>query len=276
MEYLKYIDSFKINPIKIEPATYSDLEFWQRTNQKLETAQSKSWNWTKEIFALYKIAKLTNQKPEIIKITSNHQILGLMLMVNNLRTYNKQGQKENNSFIWYLQSANNEYLSVINMNKKQFDISIGKALIDSAIVQTVKHKNKQLILHADPHANFDLNSYYQKQGFSNIDETIQKISLLRKNDGNYFEMGREKQISILQQNRDTIKQSFNVPQSEKSLLIIDSDIKETILEQIKKGKVDNSTLQQLLDLDIVSQDEINQTTTQSNTELNKNNNIRRR
>lgn len=45
MEYLKYLDSAKNEPVNISEASKSDLIKWQKEVQPTEQSQASKWNW---------------------------------------------------------------------------------------------------------------------------------------------------------------------------------------------------------------------------------------
>lgn len=208
MEYLKYLDSAKNEPVNISEASKSDLIKWQKEVQPTEQSQASKWNWALSLNILYEQSKAFGQEPKFIKIENkDKELIGMMLIVNNIKAFDILGRKESSSFLWFIQTGNKDYLNNKNIDKSKYDISIGKALIDTAIFEAYS-KNQKLKLHADPKSEINLNEFYEKQGFKNIPMKIKRISLTRQNDGNYFEMKTDKQKIILKENRTLINQEF--------------------------------------------------------------------
>lgn len=207
---LKHLSKNQLNPITIREANLKDLLHWQNHVQKYDkNDSSKNWNWPR--FAAFEgvMAKTLKQDPKFLTIESNSIPIGMMMVANNFEANVARSVKEKLTYIWYLSGADKEYLDNKGLIKSSFDISIGKALIDVAMVESMKAGNQgKILLHADPKDKTDfLLSYYEGQRLSKITtEHISSISTTRANDGRFFHATKSRAEEILFSNRLSIGQ----------------------------------------------------------------------
>lgn len=207
---LRHLSKNKLNPITIKEASISDLFHYQNHVQKYDKNESsKSWNWPRFAALEGVMAKTLKQDPKFLTIESNNIPIGMMMIANKFKAEVTRSTKEDLTYIWYLSGADKEYLDKMEIDKSSFDISIGKALIDAAMVESLKAGNDgKILLHADPKdkTNFLLD-YYKGQGLSKIaTEHISNISSTRANDGRFFHATKSRAGEILYSNRLSIGQ----------------------------------------------------------------------
>lgn len=211
--YLEYNDKDKRHKLEIKEADKKDLKRWQDEVMPFEKSQAGKWNWETFMRREYRIAKMAGQDPKFIALSIDNKPVGMMLVANQFKAQTRFGQRENLTYVWYLQSAPNEYLEKKGIDKSTFDLSIGRVLLDAAVVNSIKSGNDgKTLLHADPEAkgNFLL-EYYAKQGFSNIDDKrINRVSSMRDNDGRYFYMNKSSATIFISQNRQKVWQKLTV------------------------------------------------------------------
>ena len=209
MQYLEHFDKNKTHKIKIALAQRKDLSIWQEEAMPHEKSQASSWNWHR----VYKLGSMANtflkQNTEIVTLSKNDTLVGLMLIAKDFEAMVEYGKKEKINFVWYLQGAPKGYLEEKGIDKKEFDIKIGTALLDTAIIKSFENVTEgRLLLHADPKAGDGLLEYYKTQGFKRIDDkNIKRISPARKNDGRFFYMNTANALNYLNKNRLTIEQT---------------------------------------------------------------------
>lgn len=207
---LKHLSKNQLNPITIKEASSADLKHWQSHVQKYDKNESsKSWNWPRFAILEGVIGKTLKQDPKFLSIESNNIPIGMMMIANKFKAEVTRSVKEDLTYIWYLSGADKEYLDKMEIDKSSFDISIGKALMDAAMVESIKAGNDgKILLHADPKDKTDfLLGYYEKQGLSKIaTELIKNISSSRANDGRFFHATKSRAGEILFSNRLSIEQ----------------------------------------------------------------------
>jgi ribosomal protein S18 acetylase RimI-like enzyme len=210
--YLEYSDKNKHHKLEIRETTKKDLQRWQSEVMPHEKSQAAQWNWEKFMTREYRLAKYAGQNPKFISLTINNKPVGMMLIANDFKAQTRFDQKkEKTTYVWYLQSAPNDYLKKQNIDKTTFDLSIGKILLDAAVVNSFKSGNDgKTLLHADPEAKGNiLLEYYSKQGFTRIeDERIKHVSPFRENDGRYFHLNKASAKLFILENRQAIGQKL--------------------------------------------------------------------
>ncbi|MDY0215059.1 MAG: hypothetical protein RBS24_06090 [Bacilli bacterium] len=215
--YLEYFDKGKKQKAQIKDASKKDLKQWQRDVMPFEKSQAAKWNWETFLVREYRLARMTGQAPKFISLSVNNTPVGMMLLVNNFKAHVNHGKKENLTHVWYIQSAPADYLKKHNINKSTFDLSIGRVLLDAAVVNSMKSGNDgKTMLHADPGGKDFLMEYYTKQGFTNIkDGRIKQISSFRDNDGRYFFMNKAAAEIFTFSNRQKIGQKLTIEKPQK-------------------------------------------------------------
>jgi antirestriction protein ArdC/phage/plasmid primase-like uncharacterized protein/ribosomal protein S18 acetylase RimI-like enzyme len=208
MQYLEYFNKNKTHKIKIAIAKRKDLTLWQKEAMPHEESQASSWNWNR----INKLGSMANtflkQNTEIVTLSKNDTLVGMMLIAKDFEAMVEYGSKEKTNFIWFFQGGPKGYLEEKGIDKKEFDISIGAALLDTAVVKSFENGTEgRLLLHADPGGGDGLLKYYEKQGFKRIeDKNIKKISPKRDNDGRYFYMNTARALNYFHKNRLAIGQ----------------------------------------------------------------------
>lgn len=211
--YLEYSDKNKRHKLEIKEADKKDLKRWQTEVMPHEKSQAAQWNWEKFMSREFRLAKYTGQDPKFVSLSIDNKPVGMMLIANQFKAQTRFDKKENLTYVWYLQGAPNEYLKKHNIDKSTFDLSVGKILLDAAVVNSFKSGNDgKTLLHADPEAkgNFLL-EYYAKQGFSKIDDQrIKHVSPFRENDGRYFHLNKASAKIFIFENRQAIGQKLTL------------------------------------------------------------------
>ncbi|MBV1877685.1 MAG: hypothetical protein KUG79_08590 [Pseudomonadales bacterium] len=125
---------------------------------------------------------------------------GMVLMAKNYNYLNQLN--ESAIFLWYLSTAPEEFFTAAGLNTDQMPKSIGRLIVDSAIVTSHKAgKHGKIGLHADP-ADPSLDSYYEKAvGLDRLAATkaLPKGRQFRQkgNDGRYFYCDEQKAERLL-------------------------------------------------------------------------------
>jgi len=243
VEKLQYLDKAQKHPIEIRTATKEDLKKWQEISKTDKDSPSASWVWnnsfsegvkkavqTKSFESLKSdigvqagLAKALGQKPEFVQISTHGKPLGMMLMVKD---YKNHITEENSGFVWYLQSTPKEYLDkTLDIDRNEFDIKPGAALLDTAAVKSLEAGRKDVMLHADPKGGEGLVGYYGSQKYRQVDKEIEGKEvpnitgagiLGRENDGRYFHQNSIDVKSYMEKNRNTIGQAYTLSKEETS------------------------------------------------------------
>lgn len=207
---LRHLSKNQLNPITIKEASNEDLLHYQNHVHIYDKNESsKNWNWPRLTALGGFVATMLQQDPKVLSIESNNIPIGMMMIVNKFNAEVTRSTKEDLTYIWYLSGADKEYLDKMGIDKSSFDVSIGKALIDAAMVESIKAGNDgKILLHADPKDKTDfLLGYYEKQGLSKITtEHISSISTTKANDGRFFHATKSRAGEILYSNRLSIGQ----------------------------------------------------------------------
>ncbi len=239
IEPLKYLDKAHQHPIEITVPTRKERTIWQRIsddmNKDTPDATAASWMWNKHfslsgvkdaienrnlkalelnvgIPAVEKLGKILGQEPEFLQLSTEGKPLGMMLIAKNFKNHVTE---DSTGFVWYFQGFEKDYLKkTYNIDKNEFDIQIGEALLDAAKVKSLEAgKGGNTLLHADPSGGDNLLNYYAKRGFTRIDngdESLNKISKGRKNDGRYFNADANTAQKDIIQYREKIGQSSEI------------------------------------------------------------------
>jgi hypothetical protein len=174
-----------------------------------------------------KLAKVLGQKPEFVQISTEGKPLGMMLMVKD---YKNHVTDDNSGFVWYLQSTPKEYLeNTLKIDRNEFDIKPGAALLDTASVKSLEAGRKDVMLHADPEGGDGLMKYYGNQKYEQVENgkpsNITGISQLgRDNDGRYFQQDSTNAESYMEKNRNAIGQEYNLRREETPLSFNKTDM----------------------------------------------------
>jgi len=229
---LKYLDKAQKHPIEMTTPTGKDLQAWQNISQEHDSSGASNWIWDKHmevkgldtvikeksfenveiafgVQGAEKLGYVLGQKTEFVQISSNGTPLGMMLIAKDYKT---NALEESSGFVWYLQGGSKDYLDSIGMDKKEFDVSIGAALLDTASVKSLEAgKSGHVLLHADPSGGDGLLKYYEKQDYKQVGQenhsNITGVGAFgRENDGRYFHQDDTNSQSYLTQNREKIGQ----------------------------------------------------------------------